>query len=50
MYLYNDILEFVKDRIPIVAENQDVYFTIDELVEFISDFCAYFDNVEQTYK
>lgn len=49
MYLYNDISRFVRNRIPIVDDEQEVYFTIDELIEFISDFCAEFDGVEQTY-
>lgn len=47
MYLYEDISRFVRTRIPIVDDEQEVYFTIDELIEFISDFCAEFDGVQQ---
>ncbi len=50
MYLYNEISEYVKDNIPSLADGNEVFLTFDELVEFISDFCAEFDGIEENIK
>ena len=47
MYLYDEISEYVKENIPSLADGNEVFLTFDELVEFISYFCAEFDGVEE---
>ena len=49
MYLYNEISEYINENIPSLAEGNEVFLTFEELVEFISDFCAEYDGVEQIY-
>lgn len=49
MYLYDEISQYVKNNIPTLADGNEVFLTFDELVEFISCFCAEFDGVEEDF-